>query len=211
MKYLTIAALLIAASPARAQTPDELCGALDKVIAAAADKPVTFGTLGPDGKAPVDAQGKVPSFFPAAKPPGLTDAKTCRIDLSGSTYGSATGVARDTFACELFNVGEKTDPNGRATADAMAKAMSGRVNACLAPKGWTAAAPVSENGGRGRDVIWAFSKPGDRTSAEVRFNTFVYGRTPRSMEDQYKVTFTVMTEVPNTYVPKTPPAPAKPN
>lgn len=94
MKYLTLAAFLIVASPAWAQAPDDLCATLDTVIGAAADKPVAFATLGPDGKAPVNAEGKVPSFFPVAKLPGLTDAKTCRVDVAGSTYGSATGVAR---------------------------------------------------------------------------------------------------------------------
>lgn len=211
MKYLTLAALLIAASPSWAQAPDELCATLDKAIIAVADKPVPFATLGPDGKAPVNAQGKVPSFFPVAKPPGLADARSCRVDVGGSTYGSATGVASDRFECELFSAGAKTDPKGRVTADATAKALAGRVKACLTPQGWTAADPVSENGGRDRDIVWRFAKPGAKTTAEVRFNTFVFGRTARDTEEQYKVTFAVVTEVANTYVPKTPSAPAQPN
>jgi hypothetical protein len=85
------------------------------------------------------------------------------------------------------------------------------VKACLAPKGWTAAAPVSERGGRERDLAWRFTRADAKTTAEVRFSTFVYGRTPRDMEEQYTVTVAVITEVMNKYVPKTPPAPAKPN
>lgn len=211
MKYLTLAALLITALPAWAQAPDELCATLDKVITSVGDKPVPFATLGLDGKAPVNAQGKVPSFFSVAKPPGLADAKGCRVDVGGSTYGSASGAATDRFECELFSVGEKTDPKGRATADATAKAMSGRVNACLTSKGWTAADPVNENGGRDRNVVWRFTKPSAKTTAEVRFNTFVFGRAVRETEEQYKVTLAIITEVPNKYVPKTLPAPATPN
>jgi hypothetical protein len=211
MKYLPLAVLLGAASPAWAQAPDELCATLDKVLATVGDKPVPFGTLGTDGKAPLDAQGKVPSFFSVAKLPGLADARTCRVDVAGSTYGSATGDARDKFECELFDVGEKSDPDARTTADAMAKTMSGRVKACLTPKGWTAAAPATESGGRDRDLVWQFTKANSKTKAEVRFNTFVYGRTPRDMEEQYKVTIAVITEVPNKYVPKTPPAEPNPN
>jgi hypothetical protein len=211
MKYLTLAALLVAASPAWAQAPDELCATLDKVITAVADKPVPFATLGPDGKAPVNAQGKIPSFFSVAKPPGLADARSCRVDAGGSTYGAATGAATDRFECELFSVSAKTDPEGRVTADATAKAISGRVKACLAPKGWTAADPVSESGGRDRNTVWRFTKAGGKTTAEVRFNTFVFGRAARDTEEQYKVTFAIITEVANTYVPKTPPAPAASN
>lgn len=85
------------------------------------------------------------------------------------------------------------------------------MKACLAPKGWTAAAPVIESGGRERDLVWRFTGADAKTTAEVRFSTFVYGRAPRDMEEQYTVTFAVITQVPNTYVPKSPPAPAKPN
>ena len=211
MKYLTLAALLVAASPASAQAPDDLCATLDAVIAKAADKPVPFATLGPDGKAPLNAEGKIPSFFSVAKPPGLQEAKVCRVDVGGSTYGSASGVARDRFECELFQVGERTDPNGRAAADTAAKAMAGRVSACLAPRGWTAAAPVSSGAGRERDVVWRFTQVDAKTTAEVRFNTFLYGREPRNMEEEYKVTLAIITEVANKYVPKTSPAPATPN
>src|SRR5690349_3214408 len=100
MKRLMFAAAVLAAAPAFAQTPDPLCASLDAAIAAAADTPLPFSSLGPDGKAPLDAKGKVPSFYSIANPPGLEDAKACRVDVGGSTYGSATGVARDRVECE---------------------------------------------------------------------------------------------------------------
>lgn len=204
MKRVMLASML-AAAPAFAQTPDPLCGSLDTAIAAAAETPLPFASLGPDGKAPVDANGKVPSFFAIANPPGLTDAKACRVDVAGSIYGSNTGVPRDKVECELIKVSEDADPDGGKKAKAAAEAVAARIGACLTPKGWTAAPPAGESGSRERVQVWRFTKPESKVSIEARFETFVFGRT-KYVED-YTAKAVVFVEVPNTWKPAPPKSP----
>jgi hypothetical protein len=209
MKRLLLAAAMCVAAPAYAQQPDELCASLDKVLAAAKPAELPFGALAKDGKTPVDAAGKHPSFYSVDKPPGLADAKTCRVDNAGSIYGSATNKATDTFECELVDISESDDPQGDAKAKAAGEAMTARIKACLTPKGWTAAPAAFESGGRDRTTIWKFTHAGQKPVVEVQFNIFASGRT--KIVEQYTTKLFVTVEVPNKYKPVTPATPPKPN
>ena len=194
MKRLLLAVAIYAA-PAFAQEADPLCASLDLVIEAAGGGDLPFGPIASDGKTPVDAAGKHPSFYSVDKPPGLADARTCRVDNSGSIYGLAAGPAKDWFECELLTISEDDDPDGSAKAKAAGEAMAARIAKCLSPSGWTAAPANSSQGGRERAITWQFNHATKKPVVQVVFTVFAYGR--GKIVEQYDTKLKVVLDVAN--------------
>jgi hypothetical protein len=191
MKRMMVAAALLAAAPAAAQSPDPLCATLDKALASAGDL-IPFSALAP---------GLMPdiSFVPVKpNPPGLEMAESCEGYLAGTAaHGTVGGGEHNKFECQLASGDRKSDSLALSKVQAARDGLASRVRACLELRGWTAAPLEKQTSGMTSRETYRFLKGGSETDVVVETLHEQRGRSASSANTYFTALLAVRVLNPN--------------